>query len=134
MPALNFPAKDGIMRTLSWRAILLLGFVIVMPVLALPAVARRLDDWLYGSPPAEFSQPPRKQPLENAIEPHAAERVSPASFEQLAPPAMLAAGAGQGGLDALMPSPPPLDPHPAFDRLAAPSAVNEGTSRAATQP
>jgi hypothetical protein len=33
-----------------------------------------------------------------------------------------------------MPSPPPLDPHPAFDRLAPPSAVNEGTSRAATQP
>ena len=31
------------MRTLSWRAILLLGFVIVMPLLALPTVARRLE-------------------------------------------------------------------------------------------
>ena len=38
-------ARDGSMRTMSMslRAIFLVGFVIAMPILALPAVARRMD-------------------------------------------------------------------------------------------
>ena len=130
IPTLTLRAKDGIMRTLSWRAILLLGFVIVMPLLALPAVARRLDDWLYGPPPAEFSQPPHEQQLEQAIEPQVVERASPASFEQVEP-AMLASREPHQGLDGLGPSPPPLDPHPAFDRLATASGSAAASSQSA---
>jgi hypothetical protein len=64
-----FPAKDRNMRTLSLRAIFLLGFVILMPLLALPVVARRLDSWLYGSPPAALAQQPRQLEMPQAIEP-----------------------------------------------------------------
>ena len=116
------------MRTLSWRAIMLLGFVFVMPLLALPTVARRLDDWLYGPPPAEFSRP-HQQELEQAIEPQVVERASPASFEQVEPPAMLARREPHEGLDALAPSPPPLDPHPSFDRLASASGAAAASSQ-----
>lgn len=106
------------MRTLSLRAIFLLGFVIVMPLLALPVVARRLDDWLYGPPPAELARQPLRSELQQAIEPQPTEQVSPATFEQFEAPATLARRQPYEGLDALSPSPPPLDPLPAFDRVA----------------
>jgi hypothetical protein len=106
------------MRTLSLRAIFLLGFVIVMPLLALPVVARRLDDWLYGPPPAELARQPLRSELQQAIEPLPAEQISPATFEQFEAPATLARRQPHEGLDALSPSPPPLDPLPAFDRIA----------------
>jgi hypothetical protein len=122
-------AKDGSMRTISLRTILLLGFVIAMPVLALPTVARRLDQWLYGPPPAEFSQPPLHRELMPAIEPLAAERVSPASFDEVDPASALSRRGPSEGLDALAPSPPPLDPLPAFDRLATSSGSLAADSR-----
>lgn len=46
------------MRWLSLRALFLLGFALGMPVLALPPVARWIDDLLYGPPPADFGLPP----------------------------------------------------------------------------
>lgn len=46
------------MRFFSLRAIFLLGFIVAMPVLALPSVARRVDNWLYGAPPADFGRAP----------------------------------------------------------------------------
>jgi hypothetical protein len=46
------------MRWLSLRALFLLGFAVGMPVLALPPVARWIDDLLYGPPPADFGLPP----------------------------------------------------------------------------
>ena len=106
------------MRTISLRTVLLLGFVIAMPVLALPTVARRLDEWLYGPPPAELSQPPLHRELMPTIEPLAAERVSPASYDEVDPAASLSHRGPSEGLDALSPAPPPLDPLPEFDRLA----------------
>jgi hypothetical protein len=51
------------MRFLSLRAIFLLGFVTAMPVLALPPVARRIDELLYGPPPADFGRPPAAAPV-----------------------------------------------------------------------
>src|SRR5437867_6810015 len=56
--ATPFAATEGPMRFLSLRALFLLGFVIAMPVLALPPVARRIDELLYGPPPADFGRPP----------------------------------------------------------------------------
>ena len=46
------------MRWLSLRALFLLGFAVGMPVLALPPVARWIDERLYGPPPADFGLPP----------------------------------------------------------------------------
>ena len=119
IPALPFAAKDGAMRTMSLRAVFLLGFVIVMPLLALPAVARRLDDWIYGSPPDDLAHSARQEVLMQAIEPQIVERASPASFEQVAAPPSPAHRGAEEGLDALTLSPPPLDPLPAFDRSAS---------------
>ena len=75
------------MRSLSLRAIFLIGFVIAMPILALPAVARRLDDWIYGPPPSEHAISPLRSELEQTIEPQVAERASPASFDEIDPAA-----------------------------------------------
>lgn len=74
------------MQFFSLRAIFLLGFIIVMPVLALPAVARRIDEWLYGPPPADFGRPPSPPPItEEPVAPLARSPVAPARFEEMSP-------------------------------------------------
>lgn len=74
------------MRFFSLRAILLLGFIIVMPVLALPSVARRIDEWLYGPPPADFGRPPVPPPLtDEPLIPVARSPVAPARFDEPSP-------------------------------------------------
>jgi len=55
------------MRFFSLRAIFLLGFIIAMPILALPSVARRVDNWLYGAPPADFGRPPSPPLMEEPL-------------------------------------------------------------------
>jgi hypothetical protein len=75
------------MRFLSLRAVFLLAFVIATPVLALPAVARRIDALLYGSvsssvQPASadtLQAPPPRQPFAQSISPSAYEEQSPAA-------------------------------------------------------
>ena len=107
------------MQSLSLRGIFLIGFVIAMPILALPAVARRLDDWIYGPPPSEHAIAPLRSELEQSIEPQIAERASPASFDEIDPLATRHAGSG---LDAPSPAPPLLSPLPAFPPLVSTSA------------
>src|ERR1051325_5271748 len=76
------------MRFLSLRAIFLLGFVIAMPVLALPPVARRIDELLYGPPPADFGRPPVAAPLsEEMIQPKAAMPLAPPRYDEPSPAA-----------------------------------------------
>jgi hypothetical protein len=113
-------AKDGLMRTVSLRAVFLIGFVIAMPILALPAVARRLDDWLYGPPPAGFSQPSERAPLPKGLEPYAAERASPASYDEIEPLEVSATRQPGEGLDATLTGPPLLSPLPTFQPLVSP--------------
>jgi hypothetical protein len=108
------------MRTVSLRAVFLIGFVIAMPILALPAVARRLDDWLYGPPPAGFSQPRERAPLPKGLEPYAAERASPASYDEIDPVQVSTARQPGEGLDAALTGPPLLSPLPTFQPLVAP--------------
>jgi hypothetical protein len=75
--------------SMSLRAIFLIGFVVAMPILALPAVARRMDEWLYG--PAQETLPAvaasaAKTP--QIVEPTTVERASPASYVEVdVPPA-----------------------------------------------
>src|SRR5689334_2572964 len=81
------------MRFLSLRAMFLLGFVIAMPVLALPPVARRIDELLYGPPPADFGRPPAAAPLsDDLIQPKAAAPVSPPRYDEASPAAWALAG------------------------------------------
>jgi hypothetical protein len=99
------------MRFLSLRALFLLGFVVAMPVLALPPVARRIDGWLYGPPPTEFGRPPAGAPLtEELAQPQAAGRVAPTRFDEPSPAAPVVATSGFAGAI----SPPSLAPTPQF--------------------
>src|SRR2546423_23073 len=59
------------MRFMSLRGVFLLGFVVAMPVLALPPVARRIDELLYGRLPTELGKTavepaPKSNPTEIA--------------------------------------------------------------------
>jgi hypothetical protein len=119
------------MRTLSLRAVFLIGFVIAMPILALPAVARRLDDWIYGPPPTERPISPLKSELQQVIEPQLAERASPASFDEIDP--SVTRRQAHEGLDAPAPTPPLLNPLPAFPPLVS-TPRSESTLPVPTQP
>jgi hypothetical protein len=101
------------MRFFSLRALFLLGFVVAMPVLALPPVARWMDELLYGVAPADFGRPPlAASPV--MPPPLMAERVIPAIYDEASP------ATPPRGLDA-PPAPPALAPVPAFAPVA-PSA------------
>jgi hypothetical protein len=104
-------AMEGIMRFFSLRALFLLGFVVAMPVLALPPVARWLDELMYGAAPADFGRPPLAAAPANQPPPLLAERVVPAIYDEPSP------SATPRGLDA-PPAPPALTPVPAFAPLA----------------
>jgi hypothetical protein len=94
------------MRFLSLRACFLVAFVVAMPLLALPPVARRIDEWMYGPPPTDFGRPPVAAPREEPAEPAASPVVAPALFVE--PP-----GGGLGG--AVSPAAhlsPPVTPAP----------------------
>lgn len=101
------------MRFLSLRALFLLAFVVAMPVLALPPVARRIDELLYGPPPSDFGRPPAPA-VSAAAQPQLAERVAPAGYIDDSP----AEASGPQGLDAAAAAAPPLAPPPVFSPLA----------------
>lgn len=111
------------MRFFSLRALFLLGFVVAMPVLALPPVARWVDELLYGAAPADFGRPPLAAASANQP-PLLAERVVPAVYDEPSP------ASAPRGLDA-PPAPPALTPVPAFSPLA-PAA--EPTASLAPEP
>src|SRR6476661_795681 len=75
------------MRFLSLRAVFLLGFVVAMPVLALPPVARRIDELLYGPPPTDFGRAPiAPAPLsEDLSPPKSALPLSPPRYDDASP-------------------------------------------------
>jgi hypothetical protein len=100
------------MRFLSLRAVFLFGFVIAMPVLALPPVARRIDTLLYGPAPTGFGQPPGAAapaltpPTSETFEMKHASPVSPTRFDEPSPAAQVAAA----GYESQVAPPPPQVP------------------------
>jgi hypothetical protein len=106
-------ATEGTMRFFSLRALFLLGFVVAMPVLALPPVARWMDELLYGVAPADFGRPPLAA-SQTTQPPLMAERVVPAIYDEASP------ATAPRGLDA-PPAPPALAPVPAFAPVAPPA-------------
>jgi hypothetical protein len=107
------------MRFLSLRAVFLLGFVVAMPVLALPPVARRIDALLYGPPPIDFGRPPiAAPPLEELTQPKVTGPIAPALFDEPSPAvATVAVATLQQST-----SPPPLPPTPQFAPPSPPPA------------
>ncbi len=118
------------MQFFSLRAIFLLGFIVAMPVLALPSVARRIDEWLYGAPPADFGRPPVPPPLtDEPIAPVARSSVAPARFDEPspAPQSYVQQASATGRYE---PAIPPLSPSSPF----APATVPSTTSPPAAEP
>jgi hypothetical protein len=126
------------MRFLSLRAVFLLGFVIAMPVLALPPVARRIDTLLYGPAPTGFGQPPGAAaaapapPTSEPFETKHASPVSPTRFDEPSPAAQVAAA----GYESPAAPAPPLVPSqftmpspsaPAASGKAEPAPLDERT-------
>jgi hypothetical protein len=114
----TFHAREGLMRFLSLRAIFLLGFVVAMPILALPPVARRIDELLYGPAPSDFAQPPQAAPPLDEPQPLANGHILPARFEEPSP-AAVAVTPGPANRPF---SPPPLAASPDF--APAPPPLN----------
>lgn len=113
------------MRFLSLRALFLLAFVVAMPVLALPPVARWIDEFLYGPPPTDFGRAPSPAPPA-AAPALLADRVAPASYLEESP-----AAAVVRGLDGVAAAAPPLAPVPVFSPVVPPAAIH---AEAAEQP
>ncbi len=113
------------MRFLSLRALFLLGFVVAMPVLALPPVARRIDELLYGPPPNDFARPPQAPSGTDEPQPLANGRVLPARFDEPSPAATAAAVTSASNRSF---SPPPLAPSPDF--APTPSGLNANRASA----
>jgi hypothetical protein len=105
------------MRFLSLRAWFLLAFTIAMPVLALPPVAVRMNEFLYGAAPSDFGRPPSPAPpvTQEVIQSQVVERDSPASMSQ-----QRGLPGGPRGLDAALAQAPPLATTPAFAPLIPP--------------
>jgi hypothetical protein len=113
------------MRFLSLRALFLLTFVVAMPVLALPPVARWLDEVIHGPPPTDFGRPPAAgDPA--AAQPIIAESVAPAGYFDESP----AQPQGPLGLDTASAAAPPLAPPPAFAPVVPPTPPSEAAREA----
>lgn len=107
------------MQFLSLRAIFLFGFVIAMPVLALPPVARRIDQLLYGPPPTDFGRAPLAALPTEELSPSKGGQVARASYDEASPAA--SASEAAGFVQSM--SPPLLAPTPEFAPLTPPNAT-----------
>lgn len=110
--------------SLLWRSLFLIAFLVAMPILALPSVARRLDDYLYGheeSPLiAETTNPLAEEPNGDGI--------AQATFEvSIEPPASRTSVKQERGLDAAVAAPPPMAATPEFQQPTS-SADEESLS------
>jgi hypothetical protein len=101
----------------------LITFVVAMPVLALPPVARRIDELLYGPPPADFGRPPAPPPPTPVIEarPPKSDGISQAAYQEASP-----VGDALAASYVKNDSPPLLAPTPQFEPLAPPPASPAG--------
>ena len=99
--------------SLVLRSLFLLGFVIAMPLLALPTVARWADELLYGDPPPEDSQPTSLD--EDSSAEHDRQVVQAVLEATLADSGLPVDGKSDThGLDAAVVHPPVMPPTPDF--------------------
>ncbi|HUE71632.1 MAG TPA: hypothetical protein VMP01_12170 [Pirellulaceae bacterium] len=99
--------------SLVLRSLFLLGFILAMPVLALPSVARWADEFLYGdSSPTSAEQQPLTQDDDASAD--AQREVVQAVLETPLSEAARRQTEGGRGLDAVATHPPEMPPSPDF--------------------
>lgn len=117
--------------SLAWRLFFLVGFVVAVPLLALPSVTRRLDEILYGDEKTATGE--KAFPADQADSTSEQEIVR-ATFEVPLSDSSGAAGQSdaQGGLDRMAGPPPELAPQPVFVTrpLSQPSTIEQIVSPA----
>jgi hypothetical protein len=104
------------LTSIACRTLFFFGFLIVLPILALPKVASLVDKLLYNDSPTVVQAPVIETPGQQVVEPQFAERVSPAQFEEALVQDPGAAPRPAEGLDTLASAPPLLSPLPAFSQ------------------
>ena len=115
--------------SLVLRSLFLLGFVLAMPLLALPRVARWVDDFLYGeskpdSPHQE--QAPHSDENADAVANVAQAVLETPLGESMDPPARVGK---DRGLDAAITQPPTMPPTPDFPQSSFPEAQQTDVPR-----
>lgn len=101
----------------SFRMVVLFGFIVALPLLALPVAARLIDERLNGTPPADLAAAPLlESPAESVTLPVFVERISPAADDPAS-----ADDRARGGLDVA--AAPPPEPPTSFDPLWTPTAT-----------
>lgn len=104
-----------------FRSLFLIGFIVAMPILALPSVARRLDDYLYG----HEKMPLLPETITPLAEAPAGDGIAQATFEVPVVDSRLSRTDAEEpkGLDAADVQPPPLAELPEFPESHGPTGV-----------
>lgn len=115
--------------SIAFRTLFFFGFLILLPVLALPKVASLVDRFLYDDAPTVVKAPVIETTGQQVVEPQFADRVSPARFEESLVEDPTASVRPADGLDTLASAPPLMSPLPTFtadqSAAAAPPLVSQ---------
>jgi hypothetical protein len=115
------------LTSIAFRTLFFFGFLILLPILALPRVASLVDKLLYDDEPTVVKAPVVEMVGQQVVEPQFSERVSPARFEESLVEDPGAAPRRSEGLDALGSLPPNLSPLPTYVPSSAPPAAQPST-------
>ena len=108
--------------TLSRRAWLLVCIAVALPLLASPMIVPRVSRMWHRPAPVLLSYSGQGEHRGHVVLPLVAERVSPASFDEIDPADLETPSRfGEQGLDGLPSAPPPLEKLPAFSPLESPA-------------
>jgi hypothetical protein len=102
------------LTSIAFRTLFFFGFLIVLPILALPKVSGLVDRLLYDDSPTIVKPPVIETAGQQVVEPQFAERVSPAKFEESLVQDPAAGSHRPNGLDEVKGTPPLLSPLPTF--------------------
>lgn len=105
--------------SIAFRTVFFLGFLIALPVLAIPKVSNLVDSLLYNDAPSLVQPPVVLPPGQQVVEPQFAERASPARYEETLIEDETAVPRRSDGLDNLSAGPPLLSPLPEFNPVSA---------------
>jgi hypothetical protein len=105
--------------SIAFRTLFFLGFLIVLPILAMPKVSSLVDRWLYDDKPTVVQAPLIEPPTQRVVEPQFAERASPAQYEASLVEDASAHPRRMNGLDNLAASPPLLNPLPSYTQTTS---------------
>jgi hypothetical protein len=98
--------------SLVLRSLFLLGFVLAMPLLAVPSVVRWADEFLYGEPSTTPAAPAEAREGELPADAQVVQAVLETPLTSSSP---MPSGDGQGrGLDSVATQPPEMPPSPDF--------------------